>query len=59
MAKRPKDSPTEAGQRVLWRGRNKFGTIDKISEDWVWMKWDDPEDGPSICHANELALQPS
>jgi hypothetical protein len=56
MAKRPKDSPTEKGQRVIWRGRDKSGTIDKIDEDWVWVIWDQPEDGPRICHVFELKI---
>ena len=54
--KRPKDSPTEKGQRITWRGRNKSGTIKQIDGDWVWVTWDVPEDGPMICHAYELAL---
>jgi len=56
MAKRPNDSPTEKGQRVTWRGRGKVGYIDRIDGTWVFMKWDDPEDAPFICHVNELAL---
>lgn len=56
MAKRPLDAPTEVGQRVVWRGRDKIGTVDIIDDTWAWMKWDNPEDGPRICHVNELAL---
>jgi hypothetical protein len=57
VAKRPKDSPTEKGQRVLWRGRAKAGVVKQIDGDWVWVSWDEPEDGPMICHAHELAAQ--
>lgn len=56
--KRPKDSPTESGQRVLLRGRGVFGTIRKIDEGgWVWVNWDEPKSGADICHVNELVLQ--
>lgn len=56
MPKTPKDSPTSVGQRVIWRGRGNKGKIDKISENWVWVKWDERGGGPEICHLNELQL---
>lgn len=57
MAKRPKDSPTDIGQRVILRGRGAVGEIYKIDEGgWVWVKWEDPKaGGAKICHVNELA----
>ena len=60
MAKRPKDSPTEEGQRVILRGRGHLGTITKIDDrDWVWVDWDEPKTGAKICHANELQFSPN
>lgn len=58
MAKRPKDSPTEVGQRVILRGRGSLGSVERIDDGgWVWVTWDVPKSGPSICHVNELSLQ--
>lgn len=56
--RRPKDSPTQVGQRVMLRGRGVLGTIRKLDErGWVWVSWDEPKSGADICHVNELALQ--
>lgn len=56
--KKPKDSPTSEGQRVLLRGRGAIGTVEKIDEDgWVWVRWHDPKDkAPKVCFVTELAL---
>lgn len=61
MAKRPKDSPTHEGQRVILRGRFAVGTIDKMNEDgWCWVRWHDPDaKAAKVCHVNELTLQQS
>lgn len=55
--KRPKDRPTEVGQRVVWRGRGVYGVTEKMDEfGWVWVKWDEGGKAPRICHQNELAI---
>ena len=55
--KRPKDSPTKEGQRVIWRGRGALGTVQKMDErGWVWVAWDEGMNAPRVCHQNELAL---
>ena len=58
MAKRPKDSPTAVGQKVILRGRGIVGEITKLDDGgWAWINWEDPKAGAKICHVNELVLQ--
>lgn len=58
VMKTPKDSPTEAGQKVSLRGRDAKGVVEKITKDgWVWVEWEPNKRAPLICHVNELAIQ--
>ena len=59
MAKAPKDSPTEVGQRIIWRNRNNKGVIKMINGDWAWVRWDQRGGGPEICHLYELKIDES
>ena len=62
MAKAPRNSPTEAGQRVLLRAnRERRGLITEFTpRQWCVMKWDDglKLGVPKMCHAYELELLP-
>ena len=42
------------GDRITLRGRSKSGVIVKMNDltGWVRVDWD--EDGPLLCHINEL-----
>lgn len=54
--KTPKDSPSEAGDRIEMRGRPGKGIIATIlaRPGWVETIWDDGAENPRICHVNEL-----
>lgn len=56
MAKTPKDSPPEVGDRIGMRGRPGKGVVATIlmRPGWVETIWDDGIDHPRICHINEL-----
>lgn len=52
MAKAPKGIPTTHDQRVMLRGRGHLGTVTKIDDKWVWVRWDDQigNDGRAEIH---------